>query len=233
MIRLANRPLCLDTDDVITIGQETYLQSFILMATWPEQNPQNPLWNKFLCRVSPENESQTRAIGIKLQSNSDTIYYAPCMGFDVEKTPCGEWLSWQLLTTCSTHAVQLLKVKSGTNLNDPKLVRVLSGPFRNAHLPRLDSLPRRDTWRNNNGYKGQKYSTFSQKRPRKQEDQNQQNEDTSLHQQVQQLRQQLQYCQSPPIGTNLTHPFYNTFNPNQFPVAPMASIMYAQNAKNP
>jgi len=218
----------LDTNDVITIGQDTFLQGFVLMATWPEHSPQNPFWNKFLCRVSPENESQTRAIGLKLQSNSDTIFYAPCMGFDIEKTPCKDWVSWQLLT-CSTQAVQLLKVKQGTNLNDPKLIRILSCPFRNAHLPRLDSLPRRDSWRKNNVYQGRTYSTYSQKRQRVEH--NEQDGEDSLQQQVKQLKQQLQYCQSQPIGANITQPFYNAFNPNQFPVAPMASIIFPQNTK--
>ena len=94
-------------------------------------------------KIEPVNQSKTRALGIKLMGDMETCYYTPCPGFDLDQTSCAEWLSWHLLTTNSSQLVQVLKVKSGINLNDPRLDRTIRGLFRNHHIPRIDSLVRR------------------------------------------------------------------------------------------
>jgi len=82
-------------------------------------------------------------------------YYVPCHGFDLTG-PLTEWLSWDLLTTADGQLAQILKVREGTNISDPTLKTMISCPFKNTHLPKMNSLPRANgsssNQPSNNGY---------------------------------------------------------------------------------
>lgn len=82
-------------------------------------------------------------------------YYVPCHGFELNGT-LADWLSWDLITTADGQLAQILKVKEGTNISVPTLNTVINGPFKNIHLPRMNSLPRANgstgNQSQNNGY---------------------------------------------------------------------------------
>lgn len=209
-----NRPLQVNTNDVITIGSDTFLQEFLMTPTWNDSNS-NPIWNKFLMKINPEDDSNTRALSLKLSSDSETCYYSPCPGFDLEKTPCSSWLSWHLLTTASGQAVQILKILPGTNLNDPRLETLLTCPFRDSHVPRLDSLPRRD-------FRKRNYNRSDSPPPRRRRYQyNDQEAETNkpFH------PQQMQYYNPPQMTTPFAAPTF--YNPSMaIPPNSMPQLMY-------
>ena len=233
--RLLLRPLSIDTKNVITIGSDSYLPEYLLLPTWSEFNS-NPLWNKFVMKVKPEDESNTRALSLKLQTNLETAFYSPCPGFDITSSPCAEWLSWHLLTTASSQIVQILKIKAGTNLNDPKLPTSLDGPFKDNHIPRLDSLPRRD-------YRKRPYNQNRSNSPKRQRGQDRSNDqrdnrdDQNINYQQNQTyqtqpNQQPQIYQQPTLNPQMTSQYYPIALPapmaNQFQPGNIPQLMYPQ-----
>lgn len=185
-----------------------------MTPTWDDSNS-NPIWNKFLMKVQPEDESNTRALSLKLSSDSDTCFYSPCPGFNLERTPCCSWLSWHLLTTASGQVVQILKILPGTNLNDPRLETLLTCPFRDTHIPRLDSLPRRDFRKRN---RNRPDSSPPRRRRYQHNDQ-----EVALNKPLN--LQQMQYYTQPPMGNPFTTPPF--YNPSMaIPPNSMSHLMY-------
>jgi len=159
------RPICINTDKVINIGSNTFLRDFLILPSWTDSSP---IWNKFVLLINPEDESDTKTLPIRLTSESEMDYYVPCHGFDLTG-PLADWLSWDLLTTADGQLAQILKVKEGTNISDPTLNTVISCPFKNSHLPKMNSLPRANgsssNLPQNNGYgnRGGKSNNFRER----------------------------------------------------------------------
>jgi len=199
---------------VISIGNDSFLPEFLIAPTW---NDSNPIWNKFLMKINPEDESNTRALSLRLTNDNDTFFYSPCMGFDLEKTPCTSWLSWHLLTTASGQVVQILKINPGTNLNDPKLDTSLVCPFRDFHVPRIDSLPRKD-FRKRNFNRNRSNSPPIRRRRYDQDPESGRNTTAP---------QALQYYTPPQMGPQFVPNFFShPMAACHFPTNPIPQMMY-------
>ena len=95
-------------------------------------------------KIIPEDESETRALPLRLKTDGDLIYFVPCIGFDLDETSIGEWTKWDLLTTSEGTLIQILKLKDGLNITDPKYSTIIKSNFKNNQLPKMNSLPRQN-----------------------------------------------------------------------------------------
>ena len=114
-------------DNIIDIDGEKYLGDFILIPKWivGKDNKVHPRFVKLYHRIDamPTDIFPSYVLKKKLSINSDINYFHPATPFNLEKSGCKEWLSWQLVnipgpsgTMNDEDIVKLIRIKSAIDV---------------------------------------------------------------------------------------------------------------------
>jgi len=99
---------------LLSLGDAIYLLDYAKIQLEPQRET-------FLVRVDPLNDDNIPEFCLEFKECSKCFFFTPFIGFDIDSTPCCNWLSWGSVKTKDDITIELLKIKQGTDLYDPLL----------------------------------------------------------------------------------------------------------------
>ena len=120
---------CIDKNNKITINGDTFLLDYIRVKMI-----RFPGW-RYMIQVQPFDGLNIPDFSLRFGEHSNTYYYVPCIGFDINNSEWQNLLTWKRVPRTDGQIIEMLSMPNGISLHtlDSILPNFIQSKFRISH----------------------------------------------------------------------------------------------------